>query len=138
MASKWALEAVDLLLRQLHEKEQLQFGGTIMVLGGDFRQVLPVVIGCGRYAAFNNSIKQSELWPLFKIFKLTQNMRLNQGNEMFRKWLLDVDEGNAIQDKDEQIDIFEQCTSNGDLFTELFGDDLSATDFESLENKIIL
>ncbi|KAA6375846.1 MAG: hypothetical protein EZS28_028628 [Streblomastix strix] len=63
MASKWALKVVDLILRQLHEKEQLQFGGTIMALGGDFRQVLPVVIGGGRYAEFNNSIKQSELSP---------------------------------------------------------------------------
>jgi hypothetical protein len=41
MAHKWALNAVDRLLRDLHGCD-LVFGGVTMVLSGDMRQLLPV------------------------------------------------------------------------------------------------
>ncbi|KAK6020980.1 hypothetical protein OSTOST_13359, partial [Ostertagia ostertagi] len=42
MVPKWTLEAVDLLLKDIMQNE-IPFGGKLMVIGGDFRQVLPVV-----------------------------------------------------------------------------------------------
>jgi ATP-dependent DNA helicase PIF1 len=42
MAPKYALDALDLLLRDIMQCDR-PFGGKVVVLGGDFRQVLPVV-----------------------------------------------------------------------------------------------
>ena len=47
MAPCEALDAVDMLLQQLM-KNALPFGGKVVVLGGDFRQVLPVMPHCSR------------------------------------------------------------------------------------------
>lgn len=46
MAPKEALEAVDVLLRDLMQLPDVPFGGKVFVLGGDFRQVLPVMSPC--------------------------------------------------------------------------------------------
>ena len=42
MAHRQAVEAVDRSIQDI-TKLNLPFGGKIMILGGDFRQVLPVV-----------------------------------------------------------------------------------------------
>ncbi|VDO51881.1 unnamed protein product [Haemonchus placei] len=42
MVPKWTLEAVDLSLRDIMQNDSPS-GGKIMIVGGDFRQVLPVV-----------------------------------------------------------------------------------------------
>ncbi len=42
MAPSYALKAVDILLRDVIDIN-VPFGGKVMVVGGDFRQVLPVV-----------------------------------------------------------------------------------------------
>ena len=53
-----------------------------MVLCGDFRQVLPVVPKASRAGVVRACIKRSPLWPLFRVFHLTENMRvLSNGND---------------------------------------------------------
>ena len=47
MAPKEALECVDMLLRDLLQND-MPFRGKVLVLGGDFRQVLPVMPHCAR------------------------------------------------------------------------------------------
>ena len=42
MAPREALDAVDRLLRDIMETPDTPFGGKVLVLGGDFRQVLPI------------------------------------------------------------------------------------------------
>ena len=42
MAKKYAIEAVDRTLQDIMGNKE-PFGGKVVVLGGDFRQVLPVV-----------------------------------------------------------------------------------------------
>ena len=56
MAPREALEAVDRLLRDLMRNE-IPFGGKILVLGGDFRQVLPVMPHSTREDIVSHSIK---------------------------------------------------------------------------------
>ena len=56
MAPREALEAVDRLLRDLMGNE-IPFGGKILVLGGDFRQVLPVMPHSTREDIVSQSIK---------------------------------------------------------------------------------
>ncbi|KAL4101149.1 hypothetical protein QTP88_021169 [Uroleucon formosanum] len=61
-----------------------------IVLGGDFRQVLPVVPYGSRQLTIQNCIKNSPIWPHFKILKLFRNMRLNQNEIEFSKFLLQI------------------------------------------------
>ncbi|KAA6343864.1 MAG: hypothetical protein EZS28_052277, partial [Streblomastix strix] len=59
MSTKWALSAADNLLREIKGKKNVPFGGIVTILGGDFRQVLPVVIGGGKAEQLAESIKKS-------------------------------------------------------------------------------
>ena len=59
MAPKEALEAADSLLRDLMNTDE-RFGGKVIVLGGDFRQVLPVMPHCSREDIVFHSIRARE------------------------------------------------------------------------------
>ena len=85
MIPKKALEIIDRTLRDLCIND-IPFGGKLIILGGDFRQILPVMKHGFRSAIIEDTIKYFEFWPLFKIFKLKQNIR-SQNNE-FSKLLL--------------------------------------------------
>ncbi|XP_025018654.1 uncharacterized protein LOC112539989 [Tetranychus urticae] len=87
-----ALIIVDELLRDL-TRSSLPFGGKVLVLGGDFKQILPVVKNGNKTAMINNCIKKSHLWPLFKVYKLTHNMRVGQGNDSFVRFLSKIGDG---------------------------------------------
>ncbi|KAK9071760.1 hypothetical protein SSX86_008189 [Deinandra increscens subsp. villosa] len=113
MVHKHAFEALDRTLRDilpLDGKHNLnaQFGGKTIVLGGDFRQILPVVQSGGRRDIVRASLTSSAIWQACKVFKLTKNMRLTTGSQhldieetrKFAKWLLDVGEGNIGDSKD--------------------------------------
>ncbi|GJY19137.1 DNA helicase [Tanacetum coccineum] len=88
----------------------LLFGGKTIVLGGDFRQTLPVKKGAAKEELIVASITESHLWWHFKICTLKENMRLlrsdltteeRRRSEAFAKWLLDVDNG-EIGELDEE------------------------------------
>jgi hypothetical protein len=81
------------------------FGGKTVVLGGDFRQVLPVVEGGGRLDTIDASITNSYLWKYVKILKLTINMRLlgmsrsglpTDQVRAFNDWVLSIGDGTAM------------------------------------------
>ncbi|XP_058790182.1 uncharacterized protein LOC131663668 [Phymastichus coffea] len=60
MAPRYALEIVNRTLQNLMDND-LPFGGKIMILGGDFRQLLPIKIHGTRNEILNLSIKNSQL-----------------------------------------------------------------------------
>ena len=60
-------------------------GGKLIVLMGDFRQILPVVIGSNREDVVKNTVKCSELLNDFQKFKLTENMRVKRSLEIIPK-----------------------------------------------------
>ncbi|RCN26510.1 hypothetical protein ANCCAN_27763 [Ancylostoma caninum] len=60
MAPKQALGAIDKLLQDIMQT-RIIFGDKIMVLGGDFRQILPVVRRGGRAEVVSACIKKSTL-----------------------------------------------------------------------------
>jgi hypothetical protein len=66
----------DILQSTNEDDENKPFGRMVVVLGGDFRQILPVVPKGKREHIVNASIKCSYLWKHFEVFKLTQNMCL--------------------------------------------------------------
>ncbi|XP_021865106.2 uncharacterized protein [Spinacia oleracea] len=74
MARKENVVSLDLLLRDLCDETKL-FGGKLVIFGGDFRQVLPVLPRKIERKAVGVSIVSSALWPQLKKFRLTENRR---------------------------------------------------------------
>lgn len=100
MNPKYALQNVDEVL-QLIMKNKLPFGGKVMLLGGDFRQCLPVKKGATMDDKIRLSIKHAPQWKHFDQLHLQINERVRKakqlGNvdeieeqERFAKWVLDV------------------------------------------------
>ena len=77
MTHCFALEALDRTLQDIRHNDN-PFGGLVVVLGGDFRQTLPVVKRASRAAIVESSIKRSHLWENVTSFTLSQNMRLDE------------------------------------------------------------
>lgn len=81
MAHRHCFEAVDRSLRDVLRStngrcSEKPFGGVVVVLGGDFRQILPVVPKGNRHDIVHASICSSYLWSYCEVLRLTQNMRL--------------------------------------------------------------
>jgi ATP-dependent DNA helicase PIF1 len=131
MMNRLCFEAFDRTMRDLMGKvnkanRKKPFGGKVVVLGGDFRQILPVIRKGSRGQIIKATICSSRrLWKHCKVLKLTQNMRLKSGttveeqNEIkaFADWLLKI--GDGFDSKDEtgemEIDIpAELCINEND------------------------
>ncbi|KAL0328034.1 UNVERIFIED_CONTAM: hypothetical protein Scaly_2236000 [Sesamum calycinum] len=88
MGNRKAFETVDRTLRDILGVD-LPFGGKAMILGRDFRQVVPVVIGGAKSEIINASIVQSPLWSNVKLLHLSENMKA-QNDEVFSDFLLRI------------------------------------------------
>ena len=101
MAHRNCFEAVDHSLRDLLRFTDINsadktFGGKAIVLGGDFRQILPIIAKGHREDIVDASVNRSYLWNFCKVFVLTQNMRLLQPNvdsNNFVEWILKLRNG---------------------------------------------
>ncbi|GJU53838.1 DNA helicase [Tanacetum coccineum] len=67
MNDRWCFETLDRTLRDLMDAPSLLFGVKTVVLGGDFRQTLPVKKGADKNELIAASITKSHLWWHFKI-----------------------------------------------------------------------
>ncbi|XP_021967658.1 ATP-dependent DNA helicase pif1-like [Folsomia candida] len=74
MAPTHALSAVDRLLKEIMQSA-IPFGGKVVLLGGDFRQTLPVVVHGSRSAIVESSLKFCTHWDKFEKLILTENVR---------------------------------------------------------------
>lgn len=107
MTHRKCFEAVDRTLRDVlsvsnPELADLPFGGVVMVLGGDLRQILPVIEGGTRPQIIDAAITNYPLWNSVKKLSLSINMRLavpgasaraQEDIALFSKWVLDLGEG---------------------------------------------
>lgn len=134
MAPAVALDVVDRGLRQLMEVPDEPFGGKAVLLGGDFRQVLPVVPRATRQDQVAASIRRSHVWPLFAQRRLTRNMRTGEGEAEFAGWLLDVGDGRLGP----EVEIPEECRVYGNLVEAVFGDTIRNDDVEALRSRVVL
>ena len=116
MAPANALDAVDRGLRTLMRND-LPFGGKVMVLGGDFRQVLPVIPRGSMSEQMAASIKSSNVWWRFQVRHLTQNMRTSEDQVEFARWLLRIGDGVLVPD----VELPRECIVHGDLADAVFG-----------------
>ncbi|GAB2292231.1 hypothetical protein Dimus_026480, partial [Dionaea muscipula] len=75
MQHRHCVEAVERTLRDFCDNS-LPFGGITVVLGGDFRQILPVVPKGSREQIVQASLRSSVIWRNLKILTLDVNMRM--------------------------------------------------------------
>nr|GEV95447.1 DNA helicase [Tanacetum cinerariifolium] len=96
-------EALDRSLRDILTEPHSLFGVKSVLLGGDFIQKLPVKKGASKMEVIPSCISESELWSHFKVFTLTENMRLEKPNisvdersliSSCASWLLNIGDGN--------------------------------------------
>jgi len=79
MAHRHLLETVDKSFRDITGVPNVPFGAKVVVMGGDFRQTLPVVVPRGaRAQVVSACLKSSVLWRSVRTMRLTSrcNMRL--------------------------------------------------------------
>ncbi|XP_028758137.1 ATP-dependent DNA helicase PIF1-like [Neltuma alba] len=101
MVQRFCIEAFDRTLKDIMHCNH-PFGGKCVIMGGDFRQILPVIPRGTRADIVNACICSSYLWDHCTIFQLTENMRLfsslssdedRSSLQRFSQWLLDVGDG---------------------------------------------
>ncbi|XP_022003575.1 uncharacterized protein LOC110901029 [Helianthus annuus] len=105
---RYAFEAVDRTFRDVCRDNMVDarhrvFGGKVVVLGGDFRQILPVVPHAPRSQIVASVVNKSDtIWNACKVFHLTTNMRLHNPNvsrdslekmKTFSNWILAMGAG---------------------------------------------
>ena len=79
------------------------FGGKVVVMAGDWRQVLPVVWHGTHSQIVRATLKSANLWVSFKVFELRTNLRVSHARQNaagllgadFAEWLLNVCEDNT-------------------------------------------
>ncbi|KAM0867487.1 hypothetical protein ACQ4PT_041967 [Festuca glaucescens] len=104
MTIRYCFEALDRTLRDVispndSARSSLPFGGKTVILGGDFRQVLPVIEGGSRNEIIDASLIASPLWQHVTLLSLKENMHLKRPDlssadreefSTFVQWVLDV------------------------------------------------
>ena len=132
MAHRYHIEALDRTLRDLTASDQ-PFGGKVIVLGGDFRQVLPVVKHANQAGIADACLRRSPLWHHFQVHRLHDNMRarLAQADdqraelEWFCDWLLQLGNGQLPTDAEGRITVPPELVMEAELpavIDWLFGD----------------
>ncbi|XP_019184696.1 PREDICTED: uncharacterized protein LOC109179655 [Ipomoea nil] len=106
MMHKYCFEALDRTMRDLlrfvnPNSSNKTFCGKTVVLGGDFRQILPVIPKGTRQDIVPVAINSFYLWNSCKVMKLTKNLRLNvvqdfveqQSSQHFANWIASIGDG---------------------------------------------
>uniref|UniRef100_A0A452XX86 ATP-dependent DNA helicase n=1 Tax=Aegilops tauschii subsp. strangulata TaxID=200361 RepID=A0A452XX86_AEGTS len=91
MTKRQAGETLDRSLQDIMECS-LPFGGKVVVFGGDFRQVLPVVTRGTRAQITDATLLRSYLWEKTHKIRLTRNMRAH-ADPWFSEYLLRIGNG---------------------------------------------
>ncbi|PIA41886.1 hypothetical protein AQUCO_02100011v1 [Aquilegia coerulea] len=92
MQHRFCVEAIDRTLRDIRGNGK-PFGGITVVLGGDFKQTLPVIAKGTRQDIVGASLTRSHLWKNVQVLTLVKNMRLNSNdveNVKFADYLIQI------------------------------------------------
>lgn len=109
MTHKFAFESLDRTLKSLMKNDK-PFGGKVVLLAGDFRQILPVVPRATAGEIVPACVNKSRLWNDFKTLRISTNIRVQNAPAMgdareiqeFADFLLRIGEGRH-----------DQCTTQG-------------------------
>ncbi|XP_021996239.1 uncharacterized protein LOC110893438 [Helianthus annuus] len=118
MTHKHCFEALDRTMRDIAHSsnpslQNKPFGGKIVLFGGDFRQILPVIPKGTRSMIVNSSLNSSYIWQDCQLLKLIENMRLKMGtkpsnfNETkeFAEWIIKLGDGLLGGPNDGEVEI---------------------------------
>ncbi|XP_042980082.1 uncharacterized protein LOC122310265 [Carya illinoinensis] len=145
MSRKEAIEALDRMLKDVNNSE-LSFGGKVVIFGGDFRQILPVVPKGTRQQQIDASLVSSYLWPTLKKIRLTENMRARLDPD-FSNYILELGNGMPPITIDEHVKIltamlipYQNDTASLDQLLDTVFNDISeySTNISSMMNRAIL
>lgn len=136
MSPKFCLDAIDLKLKELTNSQKI-FGGKSIILSGDFRQILPIRRNATRSEVVSALIKNSSLWPNFKIFKLTKNMRADPSEQQFAADVLMIGDGTA-NDENDFVSVPDSCICTTNLVDEIFSDIFINHNYNELSHRAIL
>jgi len=130
MMHRFCFEALDRsfrdVMKEVDERNKyIPFGGKVVVFGGDFRQILPVIPRGTRPEIVHATINSSYLWRYCEVLTLTKNMRLLngaseadiEGRRQFSEWVLSI--GNGTIGEDNLVD--KTITIPSDLLAEVDG-----------------
>jgi len=101
MMHRLAFEAVNRHLKDICDNENA-FRVKLVVLGGDLRQILPVVTHGSRESIVATTVHRAFFWNDCCVMHLSINMRLQttdqsgettEGMEAFARWILQLGEG---------------------------------------------
>ena len=92
IAPSFAFDCIDGFFQDLMNSCQ-PFGDKTLLMGGDFRQCLPIVPHGSVADILAITIKRSKIWPFAKKFKLFRNMRAKPSEIVFKEWLCDMGGG---------------------------------------------
>ncbi|XP_027083708.1 uncharacterized protein [Coffea arabica] len=104
MTKRETIKTFDDLLRDMMESE-LPFGAKVIVFGGDFRQILPVIEQATKEVLLQSCFLNSPLWYKLHKLKLTENMRTIL-DPQFSEFLLRVGEGREPVNLNSKITLF--------------------------------
>ncbi|XP_074097638.1 uncharacterized protein LOC141526503 [Cotesia typhae] len=138
MLPRYALEIANRTLQDIMNND-IPFGGKIMIMGGGFRQLLPVQVHATRTQTINLSIKFSSLWKHFRTFSLQQNMRALPEETEFVQFLLDVGNG-KINDIDDKLVLPNQClvSTRNNIVTDVYQGIIRGKRYHELTGTAIL
>jgi hypothetical protein len=74
---------VEKFLSELDETSQQAFGGKLMLLGGDWKQLLPVVRSTHGLGILDYTLKKSHLWNKFEVITLKMLYYLFEADFLF-------------------------------------------------------
>ena len=100
MLHKYVYECVHRTFCDLLRDDK-PFGGKVVLLGGDFRQVLPVIRHASQADIIQSNLQRSFLWPHVQPFHLTINLRVHtslnnkdsNAKRTFERYLLSIGNG---------------------------------------------
>ena len=94
MAYVHQVDCVDRSLRDIMKVDK-PFGGIVVVLSRDPRQILPVVCHGNQAQIVKACVNSSAIWNQVMQLKLTTNMRLAEDENNFSSYLLTIGDGKA-------------------------------------------
>ncbi|XP_018400734.1 PREDICTED: ATP-dependent DNA helicase pif1-like, partial [Cyphomyrmex costatus] len=138
MAPRYALEIIGRTLRDIMNNN-LPFGGKIIILGGDFRQLLPIKLHGTRSEIVNLSIKFSYVWKYFTSFSLSKNMRVLPEENEFAKFLLNMGDG-VLNDSNDNVHLPDNCIAsiNANIAEDIYDELIRNKEFNKMAKCAIL
>nr|XP_043618055.1 uncharacterized protein LOC122589793 [Erigeron canadensis] len=129
MTQKYAFEALDKTLKDIlglnNPRNRTRiFEGLTVLLGWDFRQILPVIPKGQRQEIVHSCINKSILWKCCQLYTLSRSMRVNEYSptgeldrrkQQFNKWVLDIGDGVVEQKQKKEKTNLLGSTFQGDF-----------------------